>query len=159
MLRQQGWKAWSMVVPAALAAAVAFASPAVAAEPSTTTVQATPSSTGVGEPVYLAATVTCGADLAGGLGVTFFDGDTLLGTVPVAADGTAQYITTFTTSGTHMITGAYNGNENCGASNGAATVQVSGSTNPPPGGGACVLLCGGALINFSVGNIHNNIGA
>ncbi|MFJ1975390.1 Ig-like domain-containing protein [Streptomyces sp. NPDC087903] len=143
-----------MVVPAALAAVGAFASPAVAAESSTTSVQATPSSAATGELVHLTATVTCPADPTGGLGVTFFDGGTLLGTVPVAADGTAQYNTTFTASGTHSITGAYNGNENCGASNGTTTVQVSAWTNPLPG--ACFLLCGGALINFSVGDINNN---
>lgn len=158
MLRQQGWKAWFMIVPAALAAVGALASPAVAAEPSTTSVQATPSSVSTGELVHLTATVTCGANPSGGLGMTFFDGANLLGTVPVAADGTVQLNTAFTAPGTHSITGAYNGNDNCGASSGTATVQVSASTTPPWGTGACFLLCGGALFNFSVGHIHNNIG-
>ncbi|AVV46648.1 Ig-like domain repeat protein [Streptomyces sp. P3] len=148
-----------MVVPAALAAAGAFASPAAAAEASTTSVQAAPSSAGTGELVHLTATVTCGAGPAGGLGVTFFDGATLLDTVPVAADGTAHYYATFTAPGTHSITGAYNGNDNCSASNGTAAVQVSASPTPPAGNGACFLLCAGALVNFSVGNINNNFGA
>ncbi|MET9062859.1 Ig-like domain-containing protein [Streptomyces antibioticus] len=156
MLRQQGWKAWFMVVPAALAAVGAFASPALAAEPSTTSVQTTPSSASTGEQVHLTATVTCTADPSGGLGVTFFDGATLLDTVPVAADGTAQLNTTFTAPGTHSITGAYNGNDNCGASSGTSTVQVSAAPTPPSGTGACFLLCGGALFHFSVGNINNN---
>jgi hypothetical protein len=147
-----------MVVPAALAAVGAFTSPAVAAEPSTTTVQATPSSASIGAQVHLTATVTCAVGPSGGLGVTFFDGATLLDTVPVAADGTAQLNTTFTAPGTHSITGAYNGNDNCGASSGTTTVQVSAATTPPSGNGACFLLCGGALVNFSVGNINNNFG-
>ncbi|MFH9745951.1 Ig-like domain repeat protein [Streptomyces anulatus] len=78
------------------------------AVPSSTTVTATPQSAEVGTQVELAATVDCPADATGGLGVTFFDGNTLLDTVPVNANGQASHTTTFTTVGSHTITAAYN---------------------------------------------------
>jgi hypothetical protein len=148
-----------LVVAAALTAALALASPAWAVG-SNTTVTATPQTAEVNTSVQLAATVDCTADPSPGLGMTFFDGDDLLDTVPVNANGLAQYTVRFTTVGTHTITAAYNGNSNCDASNDTTTVQVTSAPTPPgpPTPGLCLLVCGG-LINyhFSVGDITNNI--
>ncbi|MFF9868167.1 Ig-like domain-containing protein [Streptomyces sp. NPDC013953] len=88
------------------------------------------------------ATVDCPAVPAGGLGVTFFDGSDLLGTVPVQANGQASYTATFATAGSRSITAAYNGNEDCDAHNDTTTVQVTSAPTPPAG--FCLLVCGGA---------------
>ncbi|MEV2244282.1 Ig-like domain-containing protein [Streptomyces sp. NPDC049970] len=145
-----------LVVSTAIAAMLALASPAWAV-PSSTTVTAVPQSAVVGTTVQLQATVDCPADPTGGLGVTFFDGSDELGTVPVNANGQAGYSTTFTVVGAHTITAAYNGNAECDASNNTTTAQVTAAPNPPgPTPGFCLLSCGG-LINFTVGDITNNI--
>lgn len=120
-----------MAVVAAMAAVVALASPAAAQDQSTTTVQATPSSVAVGEPVELVATVTCPNDPTGGLGVTFFAGGDLLETVPVDGSGVATYTATFDTPGSYTITAAYNGNGECFASNDTTTVEVTETPTPP----------------------------
>jgi hypothetical protein len=146
-----------MATFAAMAAVVAFASPAAAAVQSSTSVQATPSAATIGAPVALHATVTCADDPSGGLGLTFFDGENLLATAPVGADGEAELTTTFTSTGTHTITAAYNGNDNCFASHSETTVVVSAAPVPPTApDGFCLLSCGG-LISFKAGNIHNEI--
>lgn len=145
-----------LVVATALAAVLGLASPAWAV-PSSTTVTATPQSAQVGASVLLAATVDCPADPTGGLGVTFFDGSTELGTVLVNANGQASYNTTFTTVGSHTVTAAYNGTSECDASNSTTTVQVTSAPTPPnPSPGFCLLACGG-LINFSTGDINNTV--
>ncbi|MFC4494870.1 Ig-like domain-containing protein [Streptomyces ovatisporus] len=139
---------WGSVVTA-LVAVVAFATPAAAQEPSTTTVQAVPASVAVGAPVELVATVSCPNDPSGGLGVTFFDGGEILATVPVGADNTATHTATFDTAGTRTITAAYNGNGECFASNDTTTVTVSESPTPPtPPLAPCA--CGGV---YNI-NIH-----
>ncbi|WP_063627907.1 Ig-like domain-containing protein [Actinospica robiniae] len=136
-------------------AVLAFASPAVAAVSSSTTVQASPSSATTGQSVALTAMVSCTGDLSGGLGMTFFDGGDELTTVPVAADGSASYSTSFSTTGTHTITAAYNGNDNCDASNNTTTVQVTEATEPStPSAGLCLLFCNG-LIDLTVQNVGN----
>lgn len=145
-----------LVLATALAAVLGLASPAWAAA-SSTTVTASPQTAEVGDPVQLQATVDCPDDPTGGLGVTFFDGSDLLDTVDVDAAGQVTYTTTFSTVGTHTITAAYNGNANCDASNSTTTVQVTAAPTPPgPTPVPCLLACGG-LINFSVGDITNNI--
>ncbi|MFC5955537.1 Ig-like domain repeat protein [Streptomyces pratens] len=152
------WKTGTIL---ALAAVVGLASPAAAAVNSTTTVTASPPEANVGVPVALTATVTCDDDPSGGLGMTFFDGGDILNTVPVGADGQAEHTTAFTTTGTHTITAAYNGNDNCSASNNTTTVVVSAVPVPPttppapPANGPCLLACGG-LIDFTVGDINSN---
>ena len=160
MKRWQDRRMWKTGTILALAAVVGLASPAAAAVNSTTTVTASPPAANVGVPVTLTATVTCAADPTGGLGVTFFDGGDILNTVPVGADGQAEHTTSFTTTGTHTITAAYNGNENCFASSNTIAVMVSAAPAPvpstPPANGFCLLACGG-LINFTVGDINNNI--
>lgn len=139
----------------AMLAVIAFASQAAAAVSSSTTVQASPSTATTGQSVTLTATVSCPGDPSGGLGMTFFDGANELDTVPVGADGTASYSTSFTSTGTHTITAAYNGNGNCDASNNTTTVDVTAATEPTtPSSGLCLLLCGG-LINLTVQNVGN----
>ncbi|WP_313667703.1 Ig-like domain-containing protein [Streptomyces luteogriseus] len=117
---------------------------------------AVPQSAEVGAPVQLTATVDCPADPTGGLGVTFFDGSTLLDTVPVNANGQASYTVTFTTTGSHGITAAYNGNTECDASSNTTTVQITSAPPPGPTPGGCLLLCNG-LINFSVSDFNNTV--
>lgn len=152
-------KAWrarkaGLVVALAAATVLSLAPSAAAADPSSTTVQATPSSATTGQLVTLAATVTCISDPSGGLGVSFFDGSELLATAPVSADGHSSLTTGFTTTGTHNITAAYNGDDSCGASNGSTTVTVSQAPAPPANNPGC-LLCG--LIDFHVGDVHNEV--
>ncbi|MGY3064526.1 hypothetical protein ACVWZD_008848 [Streptomyces sp. TE3672] len=164
MTRRHPRRQGTLIATAALAAVVGLATPAVAAD-SSTTVQASPSTATVGRPVTLTATVTCPEDPTGGLGVTFFDGGDTLDTVPVDASGHATLPTSFSATGTHTITAAYNGNqvgdEGCGASSGTTTVTLTESPTPP-NPSPCLLLCtptlGTSLINFSTGNITNNIG-
>jgi hypothetical protein len=154
------WKAWKPLAFAALGV-VAIASPsaAAAAVSSVTTVQASPSTALTGQSVALSAIVTCAGDPSGGLGVTFFDGGNLLATVPVGAGGASAYATTFTSPGAHTITAAYNGNDNCTASNGTTTVQVTAAPTPSVSSPLCVLLCN-SPVNVSVdllGGLLRNI--
>lgn len=143
-----------LVIAVAAATVLSLAPSAAALDPSSTTVQATPSSATTGRLVTLGATVTCNSDPSGGLGVSFFDGPNLLATAPVSADGRSSLTTGFTTTGTHTITAAYNGDDTCGASNGVTDVTVSQAPAPPAGNPGC-LLCG--LIGFQVGDVHNDI--
>ncbi|MFJ9967918.1 Ig-like domain-containing protein [Streptomyces avermitilis] len=158
--RWQDRRVWKASTIGALAAVVGFASPASAAVSSTTTVTASPSAASVGAPVALTATVTCSADPSRVLlGLTFFDGGDILGEVAVDSAGHAHFTTAFTTTGTHTITAAYNGNANCFASNSTTTVQVSAAPVPPtpPGHGLCRDDCCG-LINIHLGGIKTSIG-
>lgn len=152
-------RAGSLVAMAALATVVGLATPAAAAD-SSTTVQASPSTVDVGDPVTLTATVTCAEDPSPGLGVTFFDGPDTLSTVEVSPSGQAALTETFDVIGTHTITAAYNGNGGCGASNTTTTVTVTEAPTPPtpPRPSPCILLCDGlGLISFHTGDIHNEI--
>ncbi|WP_328327888.1 MULTISPECIES: Ig-like domain-containing protein [unclassified Streptomyces] len=144
-----------MVAFAAAAALVSIAPAAAAADPSSTSVTASPSSAAVGQSVSLDATVTCSSDPSTGLGVTFFDGPDILATAPVSTDGHSTLTTSFTATGSHTITAAYNGDDNCSASSATTTVTVSDAKPPNPGGTPGCLLCG--LVNFHVGDIHNEV--
>jgi Big-like domain-containing protein len=161
-------RTWKTIPFAAMAAVLAFASPAAAAG-SSTTVQAVPSAATVGETVLLNATVSCTQDPTGDGGVSFWDGgDRLDGGgdpdnlgVPVGGDGTASFSASFATTGSHQITAVYSGNgigdADCASSSGETTVVVSAAPVPPsPPAGFCLLACGG-LISFNAGNIHNEI--
>lgn len=90
--------------------------------------------------------------------MTFFDGANVLATVPVETDGTSAFATSFTSTGAHTVTAAYNGNDNCDASNNTTTVQVTAAPAPPtPPSGLCLLTCN-SLIDIridNVGNIYN----
>lgn len=128
------WRAGKagLMVAVAAATVLSIAPSAAAADPSSTTVQATPSSATTGQLVTLDATVTCSSDPSGGLGVSFFDGPDLLATAAVSADGHSSLTTGFTTTGTHTITAAYNGDDGCSASNDTTTVTVSQAPAPRP---------------------------
>lgn len=143
-----------LVIAVAAATVLSLAPSAAAADPSSTTVQATPSSAVTGQLVTLDATVSCGSDPSGGTGVSFFDGSELLATAPVSPDGQSTLTTGFTTTGTHTITAAYNGDDSCDASNGTTTVTVSQAPSPPADNPGC-LLCG--LIDFHVGDVRNEV--
>lgn len=127
-----------ILVPAALAPA-ALAGLAVSAtqasaqplNPTSTTVQASPASATVGQAVTLTVQVSCPTDPSGGLGVTLFDGSTLLATVPVDSTGDGSLSTNFSTTGSHVITAAYNGDSDCAASNSTTTVDVTSAPTPP----------------------------
>lgn len=120
-------RTWTAAAFAAMTAVVGVASPAAAADQSTTTLQVSPTTAAAGSPVQLTARVFCPGEPGGGngLGVTFFDGGDILETRPVVANGFANYVARFATTGTHTITAAYNGNVNCFASNAEATVTVT----------------------------------
>ncbi|MER5895400.1 Ig-like domain-containing protein [Streptomyces sp. NPDC001876] len=142
------------MIAVAAATVLSLAPSAAALDPSSTTVQATPSPATTGQLVTLDATVTCTSDPSSGLGVSFFDGPNLLATAPVSAGGRSSLTTGFTTTGTHDITAAYNGDDTCGASSSNTTVTVSRAPAPPADKSGC-LLCG--LIDFQVGDVHNDI--
>ncbi|MFD8685931.1 Ig-like domain-containing protein [Streptomyces sp. NPDC059651] len=140
------------MVTVAAATLLSLATSAAAADPSSTTVQATPAAATTGQLVTLDATVTCSSDPSDGLGVSFFDGTELLATAPVSTDGHSSLTTGFTTTGTRTITAAYNGDDSCSASNGTTTITVSQGPPPPADNPGC-LLCG--LIGFHVGDVQN----
>jgi Ca2+-binding RTX toxin-like protein len=84
-----------------------------------------------GRTVTFTATVTAVAPGAGtptGT-VTFLDGNTVLGTAAVGADGRATLTTNFAAAGGHAITAIYNGDGNFVSSSQAVAEQVSA---PPP---------------------------
>ena len=90
----------------------------------TVTSSANPSYTG--ESVTFIATITgvLSNPLAGSTStVTFSDGATALGTVPVNA-GAASYTTNFSSAGSHTITAAYSGDANNAAASGTLTQTV-----------------------------------
>jgi hypothetical protein len=57
--------------------------------------------------------------------VTFLDGDAVMGTVAVAADGTASFTTRITAPGAHAITAAYGGDNQFKSSSQTLSEQVS----------------------------------
>lgn len=97
------------------------------ASTSTTLVQSSVSST-VGEPVTFTATVTPGASpntLTGT--VTFLDGQTVLGTVPITITGNvakAALTTSSLTAGTHVITAVYSGDVNFNSSTSNSVTHI-----------------------------------
>ncbi|SPF35519.1 exported hypothetical protein [Candidatus Sulfopaludibacter sp. SbA4] len=76
--------------------------------PTTTSLQAAPSSSTLGQTVTLTATVS--PSTASGT-VTFLDGSTNLGTAPVSA-GTANFSTSTLAIGNHSLTASYGGDTN-----------------------------------------------
>jgi Bacterial Ig-like domain (group 3)/FG-GAP-like repeat len=118
---------------AAFGAASAFAASnsaplteTVAPAATTTALGASLTSVVSGRSVTFTATVAAAAPGAGvptGT-VTFLDGTTVLGTVPVGAGGKATLTTSFSTTGRHTIKAVYNGDGNFTASSGSLTEQV-----------------------------------
>jgi hypothetical protein len=94
---------------------------------STTALTATPNPAASGAAVTFAATVTGSGGTATG-SVTFKDGATTLGTVPLDGTGHASLMTNTLASGAHSITAAYGGDATFGASTSAAvSLQINGS--------------------------------
>ena len=97
----------------------------VAAATSSTTVTSSTASSVFGEPVTFEATVTSSIGTPTGV-VTFKDGETLLGTVPLDAEGKAEFSTSDLIKGSHTIEAVYEGSSVLAASAGAtahATVR------------------------------------
>src|SRR5262249_39046452 len=80
-----------------------------------------------GQAVTFTATVAAVAPGAGTPtgSVTFMDGNVVLGTFTVGADGTAMVTTSFATAGGHAITASYSGDANFAASSQALTEEVN----------------------------------
>jgi sugar lactone lactonase YvrE len=114
------------------------------------TIQQATSSTGLtsstnpsplGGPVVLTATITSASPAISG-SVSFYDGTTLLSTVPVA-NGTASFTTTSLAFGANNLTAVYSGDTNHGGSTSALLVEqitevstenLSSSVNPAASG-------------------------
>jgi streptogramin lyase len=80
----------------------------------------------VGQAVTFTATVQGPAGSGTPTGtVTFQDGNVILGTFAVEADGTATVTTSFATAGGHAITASYSGDTNFAASSQDLTEQVN----------------------------------
>jgi sugar lactone lactonase YvrE len=58
-------------------------------------------------------------------GVTFYDGSTLLATVPVSSTGTASYATSSLTVGKHAITATYANGANYSSGSSSATITIA----------------------------------
>jgi streptogramin lyase len=84
-----------------------------------------------GQAVTLTATVAAVAPGAGAPTgtVTFKDGNVILGTFAVGANGTATFTTRFTTGSGHAITASYSGDANFTASSQGLTEQVNAPTS------------------------------
>jgi virginiamycin B lyase len=102
----------------------------------------------VGQAVHLTATVTSAAGSPSGT-VTFFDGNTALGTVSLDAGGQAVLASVFHTAGSHGLTAVFNGTADFApsraavlgvkVSQAATTTHLTASSNPAPVGQALVL--------------------
>lgn len=93
----------------------------------TVTLAAAPNPSLMGQEVTFTATVT--PDDAGGT-VTFKEGTTTLGTVPVDGSGVATFTTTALGIGSHAITAAYEGDANYQASTSNTVTQTVNSVAP-----------------------------
>jgi hypothetical protein len=133
---------------------------------STTSLTSSPGQSSPGQPVVLSTTVaSSGAGTPTGT-VTFEDGSTVLGTVPLDSSGRATLTTTVLTPGRHTITAVYSGSPGVLTSVSPPLVQtVSGgsttSTLRPPQVGAAgdgalrgggLLLVGTLLLLLSAGS-------
>jgi Ca2+-binding RTX toxin-like protein len=106
-----------------------------------------------GQSVTLTATV---AAVAPGAGtptgtVTFKDGNVVLGTVAVRADGTAPFTTSFAAAGGHVITAVYSGDPNFAGSSQSLTEQV----NPATSGVTATFSAGDGLLTI-LGDAQDN---
>lgn len=97
------------------------------ANTATTILSSTPNPSMFGEVVTFFAAVTSVEGTASGT-ISFFDGATLLGTVPVI-DGLGIYATPILSIGTHTITATYSGNSNFNPSTSAPIAQVVNQTS------------------------------
>lgn len=134
------------MVLGALAGAVTCAPQASAQvqELTTTTLTASPSSAAIGQYVTLSAQLSGCADPSTSIGMSFFDDGDLLATVPIAPNGDASLIRSFSTTGTHTITAVFNASPECAVSFATTNVVVTDSPAPP----------GPGLLGLNIGDIH-----
>ncbi|TYC14527.1 DUF11 domain-containing protein [Actinomadura syzygii] len=103
------------------------------AEParSATSLTAVPTEAAPGQEVGLTANVTCNAGAPTGT-VTFLDGDTVIGTAELGADGTATLTTSSLEPGRRQIIARYEGNGRCPPSTSEpVTVTITEEPTPP----------------------------
>ncbi|MFC0598251.1 Ig-like domain repeat protein [Streptomyces palmae] len=96
---------------------------------STTTLTASPTTAGLGEPVTLTARVTCTTGTPTGE-VVFSSDDTVLGTAELDDEGVATLVTEDLDVGTHQITAHYEGGPGCPPSD-SEPVTVTIEEEPP----------------------------
>jgi hypothetical protein len=136
--------------------------------PSSTLVVSNLSNAAVGLPVTFTATVGASGPTPTG-NVSFYNGNTnlssLLGTSPVAADGTATFTTTFSAVGRQHVYAVYNGDDTYRASHDStvvytapdATATVTSSANNVPVGSTptyTVTLNGNATLGTPDGTVQ-----
>ncbi len=103
-----------------------------------------------GSPVILTAQVTSTVGTPSG-SVTFLDGSTVLGTVPVTAAGTATLSLSTLPTGVLSLTASYGGDNNYLSSGSTSTVaQVEDFAIAPTAGTPSVAVVPGASVNFSL---------
>ncbi len=90
----------------------------------TSTVESSDTTATTGEPVTLTATVEADDESTPTGTVGFFDGDSLIGTAALDADGTAELTTTDLDEGTHTITTVYLGAPGYGSSTSTDLTQI-----------------------------------
>ncbi|WP_460482142.1 Ig-like domain repeat protein [Comamonas humi] len=146
----------------------ASAALAVGTRPTAITLANSPNPSRVGEPVNLIATVTL-LPAASGAGesakaaamltgsVTFSDGSTVLGTVPLDADGTASLVTSTLAQGSHTLTARYSGNAGAAVASVTARQDVDAALVVPvpvPARSVWMLALLGALLAGLRAAIH-----
>jgi hypothetical protein len=131
-----------------------------------TALVASPNPSGFNEAVTLTATVSMlppGGGSPSGV-VQFFDGATLLGTVPLTTSGTAALTTNGLAAGSHTLTATYGGDPNFAASSqagaltvkaasGSSTTTVTSSANPATTGQTVTLTAAIAAPSTPTGSV------
>jgi hypothetical protein len=108
-----------------------FVAKIAAQSTATVALVASPSPSQAGQNVTLTGTVTQSqkyASLPTGT-ITFEDGSTTLGTVPISSSGVAAYSTSTLAAGNHTLRAHYNGDDTYPAVNGTQTLTVKGQTS------------------------------
>jgi len=116
-------------------------------DPSETTLTSAASSTSLGAPATFTATVSP-SDATGN--VTFFNGSTPMGTVPLEADATATFTTSSLAVGTHQITARYAGNVDYGSSVSAALTHTVTATPSVTADVPLLMIAGGDPAEFTM---------
>lgn len=107
---------------------------------STTHLAASQTNPSFGQPITLTATVSCTAGGAPTGTVTFSEGATTIGTVPLNGSGSASLTVNGLSPGSHTYTAQYTGDNNCAAStSNAVTVTVG-----------CQMISGNVYGNLAV---------
>jgi hypothetical protein len=99
--------------------------------PTTTTVTASTTTPAKGQNDTFTAAVTGGPTPTGT--VQFSVDSAASGTLVALSNGAAQFVTSFTTAGTHSVTGSYSGDASHSGSNGSLTLSIPYTTGSIPG--------------------------